>query len=91
MKYARTVRIFGRPESLPADFAAQHRSVPVVNSALAAASYRTMCAQPPWCFRFRTWNDVFEAARWPARGAVDSQARDLHAMPANPSRIRSPN
>lgn len=46
--------IFGRPESLPADSAAQHRSVPEVNSALAAASHRTMGAQPPCVLRFRT-------------------------------------
>lgn len=36
-----------------ADSAAQYRSVPEVNSALAAASHRTMGAQPPCVLRFR--------------------------------------
>lgn len=46
MNNAGTVRVFGRPESLPADFAAQHRSV--LHWRLLAIV--PCVAQPPWCF-----------------------------------------
>lgn len=76
-----TVRTLGRPESLPADFAAQYRSVPVVNSALAAASQRTMCAQPPRCFASE-YEMTFLRLLGRRPGVLStSHARDLHAMP----------